>query len=1000
MGLAVTLSFVGRADERALLDAALADAENGRTRVFLVTGEPGIGKTALTDELSRAAEARGARVAFGRAWEGAGAPPFWLWTEALRSIGEPLTLPRTLGTEEARFACLEEIAERVRARAMQHTLVLVLDDLQWADTSSLLAAKLVARSLRNAKLLLLGTLRDPDESSANARPILAELRREATCVRLGGLSLADVTTLADARGVPATGAEVALRLTGGNALFAREMLEDASARAALLEGREPPIPHGVRHILARHFEELPEGARATLEWAAIAGEPIDAAAIARASSVPNERVLAHLEAARTRGVIAAKLDRFAHDLFRTAAYEGIPAERRAAMHAALAGVVTDKVRIAHHLLLADPATTDEDVAAAVRAAAQEAITKLAYEEGVSFAEHAVRIHERAGRTTALADALTLLAEAKMRAGHPAESFEIAERAVAAARESADARTYARAALAYGLRRMMVLSTAPLITQLDEALRRLDEAKDDDVALRCAVEARLAAALQPMADPDRALALAHVAIERARATKDRALLARTLEGARGAFRMLDPRELRHGLDREALMLAELLGDENLQAHAQGRAFWNALEIGDALSADVALAAYERLAQKLRLANHQLGSACARIVRLAMTGNWPEAAERIDRLEATRDRWISSSSTHFGMDPVNVTRCMGPLTPEMARKLTMKVPPPFAHVFCVFAFTRAGLLAEATEPYEMVMAKVIAKELPWVMPNGDVGMAIRQFFGDATIRMKRADHASRLYDWLEPYEGAHVVGVPVPFYDGAINRMLAGLAALKNDRQRAERHYERALVEEEEIGAKPFVVRTKREREDLLGKKIVSTARAARPELVNEGDTWRVRFGDEEARVKDADGLRYIAYLLERPDVPVPVTELFGARAGATEEAPRSGDAGEVLDRDAIEAYRARSRDLRETLEEATARSDRGAAEIARRELAFIEEELRAAVGLGGRSRRAASEVERIRVNVTTRIKKTIDRLRERAPSLSHHLATTIKTGTLCTYRSPP
>jgi non-specific serine/threonine protein kinase len=109
---------------------------------------------------------------------------------------------------------------------------------------------------------------------------------------------------------------------------------------------------------------------------------------------------------------------------------------------------------------------------------------------------------------------------------------------------------------------------------------------------------------------------------------------------------------------------------------------------------------------------------------------------------------------------------------------------------------------------------------------------------------------------------------------------------------------------------------------------------------------------------------------------------------------------MLDRDAIVAYRARARDLRASIDEAATRHDDGAAEIARRELAFLEDELRGAIGLGGRSRRAASEIERIRVNVTTRIRKAIDRLRQRAPGLAHHLSTTIKTGTTCTYRRPP
>jgi hypothetical protein len=166
---------------------------------------------------------------------------------------------------------------------------------------------------------------------------------------------------------------------------------------------------------------------------------------------------------------------------------------------------------------------------------------------------------------------------------------------------------------------------------------------------------------------------------------------------------------------------------------------------------------------------------------------------------------------------------------------------------------------------------------------------------------------------------------------------------------------------------------------------------------------VRFGDEQARVRDAVGFHYLATLVDRPNVPVPVVELFAARAprnGEREGAPRSGDAGERLDAAAIAAYRARARDLRQAVEEAEERNDPGVVHAARTELDLIEEELRAALGLGGRLRKVGSEVERVRVSVTTRIRKAIERLGERAPRAAHHLATTVRTGVTCVYRRAP
>lgn len=183
-------SFVGREAERALLSDALTDAVAGRGRFIMVTGARGIGKTSLTDAVVKVAEDRGVALAIGRAWPGAGAPPWWIWTEVFEALGESLALPRTLASDEARFACLEEIAQRVRARGAKAPILLVLDDLQDVDTSSLLALTLVARTIARLGVLVVATLPDPDPSPPESAVLIAALRREATSIRLEGLGLA------------------------------------------------------------------------------------------------------------------------------------------------------------------------------------------------------------------------------------------------------------------------------------------------------------------------------------------------------------------------------------------------------------------------------------------------------------------------------------------------------------------------------------------------------------------------------------------------------------------------------------------------------------------------------------------------------------------------------------------------------------------------------------------------------------------------------------------
>src|SRR5216117_2569586 len=156
--------FVGRHHELVELRAGLEDAVTGRGRFFLVVGEAGVGKTRLVEELGREAAEQGHLVLWGRCWEGEGAPPYWPWVQVIRALlqgvpaeelrpavgaGAPYLVPLVpeLGerfrelpalstsprSEHARFYLFDAVATLLRSAAQRTPLVLVLDDLQWAD---------------------------------------------------------------------------------------------------------------------------------------------------------------------------------------------------------------------------------------------------------------------------------------------------------------------------------------------------------------------------------------------------------------------------------------------------------------------------------------------------------------------------------------------------------------------------------------------------------------------------------------------------------------------------------------------------------------------------------------------------------------------------------------------------------------------------------------------------------------------------------------------------
>ena len=218
--------FVGRQREMGELKAALEDALSGRGRLVTLVGEPGIGKTRTAQELATYAGLRSAQVLWGRCYEEQGMPPYWPWVQAIRSYvreREPDQLRSEMGAgaaeiaevvsdikerlpdlspppqldspEQARFRLFDSITAFLKSASQKQPLVLVLDDLHWADQPSLLLLQFVARELGNSRLLLIGTYRDMELSRQHPlTETLGELTRERLFQRvlLRGLSQQDV----------------------------------------------------------------------------------------------------------------------------------------------------------------------------------------------------------------------------------------------------------------------------------------------------------------------------------------------------------------------------------------------------------------------------------------------------------------------------------------------------------------------------------------------------------------------------------------------------------------------------------------------------------------------------------------------------------------------------------------------------------------------------------------------------------------------------------------
>ncbi len=245
------------------------------------------------------------------------------------------------------------------------------------------------------------------------------------------------------------------------------------------------------------------------------------------------------------------------------------------------------------------------------------------------------------------------------------------------------------------------------------------------------------------------------------------------------------------------------------------------------------------------------------------------------------------------------------------------------------------------------------------------------------------------------GRFLWGPAAVFPIGPASRLLGELALVLGDHERARKHFDAAIAECRELESPHFLALSEAGRARAGGPAAPPPPSPPSAEvtlaLAREGDVWAVTWSARSAfRVKHGKGMEYLEHLLRNPGREVYVLALAGGGEGPE-------DAGAILDERAKQAYRRRADDLQDQLAEAERLGDRGRAARAREELEVLAEQLAAAVGLGGRDRKAASNLERARINVQRRIKDAIRHIAEHDPALGRYLDATVRTGTYCVYK---
>ena len=849
--------FVGRSAETERLRAGFEDALSGRLRVLLVSGEPGIGKTRLAEELTTYARMRGAEVLWGRCHDGPGAPPFWPWMQVVRAWlrgREPrelladlgpgasdlatlvselhellpgLAAPPRLEPEQARFRLFESATVMLRNAAQRRPLVVVLDDLHWADEASLHLLQFLVREIGAARLLLVGTYRDVELRRGHPlSETLAELTRERATARIAlrGLSAGDVERFlveTSAAAPPRGLAETIHRETEGNPFFVQEVVRLLAAEGKLTRPKfelswSTEIPQGVKEVIGRRLNKLSESCNEVLGVAAVLGREFDLPLLARVSAKPETALLEVLDEAVAARVLMEVREalgryRFSHALVRETLYDELNAPRRVRLHRAAAealerisGEVDGPLlaEIAHHFFQSVQAGDAERTIAACERAAEWARSRQAWEDAAVHLERAVQVLEMTERPDPerLCELVVAVAECQGLGRLTEKTRATALRGAELARTIGSPRHLARAALAYGVNSVFIEAgrvDAAMVGLLEEALAALGDA---DPTLRACVLHRLSNEMRFSADLSRSAALLAEAREVAKTAGDPALLARVSLGL--SWGMEDER--RDEAADESERLAELArqgGDAAVEQSAWAEAAAGAVWLGQVERARRAIAEMRRLAEELRTPWARYLSLRYETVLAILEGRFDEALAlvRQGRQLLGDEQGTTNQDQWFGTQLYVVARQRGAVMPaEPALSYAERFPGQLIyHAFLCGVHLSAGERNEARRELGLVAAGDFGK----IQRNGS-WMAAVVLAAEHTCELGERRYAETLYALLRPFSGRCPGMGPMLVCLGPSDLHLGRLAALLGRHEIAVEHLRAAIDLTRRMGARPY------------------------------------------------------------------------------------------------------------------------------------------------------------------------------------------------------
>jgi len=813
--------FVGRERELGLLERRLADAGASDGGLVLVDGEPGMGKTALGHELTRRARAAGLVTCWGACWEGEGAPAYRPWAQILRGLGA--APDRLLAPDgETRFRLFDEVVGLLRAAAARDGMLVVLDDLHWADVPSMRLLQVLASEVAACRLLVVGLYRIGEVyPHAELARVLQAIQRErsTTRMRLGGLRPAEVEQLATwtlDRPPPDALLRAVERRAEGNPLFVLELVRLAATSGAA----DRSLPADVRGVIARRLDRMPPATRRLLRQASVLGRDFSIGLLADVAGIPATDIIDRLEDAVAQDLVIAgggQTLRFAHALTQEVAYGELSSAERQQLHQRAAEAIEASHpadadlfldALAHHLRQTATVGGAQAALEATLRAARRANDQLAYEHAAFQYRQALDLLPVLPCAPVTRHVVLLeLARCQFRAGAVADAWISCREAADLGRAAGDVVTVAEAAVV-----IRGLAHDPVCEEIHALCREaLTLLRGQDPVL----EARLLGQLAVTASPFAARAepgLSERALVAAEATGDPDARFLALQ-ARHAD-LVNPRYAHERLS---------LGERGVQLGREtGRhdyAVWGHIwrvdaffELSRRVQLDTELAAFAGVVAQLRepLSLWRLTMIQASLAMLE--GRFGEASTLAEQALS-----IGRRGGHQEADALHMV-FLDHLAPMIGGSLEeveayvrrfVRNGPFLARGWLASVLVNMGRLDEAAEVWASVVPHLDA-----FPPYAEEWLINLTSSADLCIQLNRPDLAPGLYAELLPFADRQAIGGAHTPSDGPVALYLGKLACVLEDWAAADTHLQTSLHLSTAMGPPPFEAMTRVELARLL------------------------------------------------------------------------------------------------------------------------------------------------------------------------------------------